>query len=76
MTGFKRSTNYGRQNPGRLRKLGARGSSRFPERAVVTDMFPDPGDDWQPKLRRLLLDIDARIDFDDFPGRQVGARTL
>src|ERR1700722_15538359 len=25
-------------------------------------MFPDPGDDWQPKLRRLLLDIDARID--------------
>jgi penicillin-binding protein 1A len=28
----------------------------------VTDMFPDPGDDWQPKLRRLLLDIDARID--------------
>src|SRR5579884_3770597 len=25
-------------------------------------MFPDPGDDWQPKLKRLLLDIDARID--------------
>jgi penicillin-binding protein 1A len=28
----------------------------------VTDMFPDPGDDWQPKIKRLLLDIDARID--------------
>jgi penicillin-binding protein 1A len=28
----------------------------------VTDMFPDPGEDWQPRLRRLLLDIDARID--------------
>ncbi len=28
----------------------------------MTDMFPDPGDDWQPKLKRLLLDIDARID--------------
>src|SRR5271165_3868996 len=26
-------------------------------------MFPDPGDDWRPKLRRLLLDIDSRIDF-------------
>ena len=25
-------------------------------------MFPDPGDDWQPKLKRLLLDLDARID--------------
>src|SRR5271154_5218007 len=25
-------------------------------------MFPDPGDDWQPKLMRLLLDLDARID--------------
>jgi len=25
-------------------------------------MFPDPGDDWQPKFKRLLLDIDARID--------------
>jgi len=32
----------------------------------VTDMFPDPGDDWLPKLRRLLLDIDARIDFTIF----------
>ncbi|HEX4040608.1 MAG TPA: penicillin-binding protein 1A [Xanthobacteraceae bacterium] len=26
-------------------------------------MFPDPGDDWRPKLKRVLLDIDARIDF-------------
>src|SRR5690348_11215054 len=25
-------------------------------------MFPDPGEDWKPRLRRLLLDIDARID--------------
>jgi penicillin-binding protein 1A len=25
-------------------------------------MFPDPGEDWRPKLKRLLLDIDARID--------------
>jgi penicillin-binding protein 1A len=24
-------------------------------------MFPDPGD-WQPKLKRLMLDIDARVD--------------
>ena len=29
----------------------------------MTDMFPDPGDDWRPRLKRLLLDIDARIDF-------------
>jgi penicillin-binding protein 1A len=28
----------------------------------VTDMFPDPGDDWGPKFKRLLLDLDARID--------------
>ena len=28
----------------------------------MTDMFPDPGDDWRPRLRRLLLDLDARID--------------
>jgi penicillin-binding protein 1A len=28
----------------------------------VTDMLPDPGDDWRPKFKRLLLDIDARID--------------
>src|ERR1700688_1865620 len=26
-------------------------------------MFPDPGNNWQPKLKRLLLDIDSRIDF-------------
>ena len=39
------------------------GQGPFPERAVVTDMFPDPGDKWRPKVRRLLLDIDARIDF-------------
>ena len=29
----------------------------------MTDMFPDPGDDWRPRFKRLLLDIDARIDF-------------
>ena len=29
----------------------------------MTDIFPDPGDNWQPKIKRLLLDIDARIDF-------------
>jgi len=29
----------------------------------VTNLFPDPGDDWQVKLKRLLLDLDARIDF-------------
>ena len=28
----------------------------------MTDMFPDPGDDWQPKVKRRLLDLDARID--------------
>lgn len=28
----------------------------------MTDLFPDPGDDWQPKLKRQLLDLDARID--------------
>jgi penicillin-binding protein 1A len=28
----------------------------------VTDMFPNPGEDWRPRLRRLLLDIDSRID--------------
>ncbi len=27
----------------------------------MTDMFPDPGDDWRPKFKRLLLDLDARI---------------
>src|SRR5215469_9506372 len=26
-------------------------------------MFPDPGDQWLPKVRRFLLDVDARIDF-------------
>src|SRR5579862_3290589 len=26
-------------------------------------MFPDPGDNWQPKVKRLLLDVDSRIDF-------------
>jgi penicillin-binding protein 1A len=25
-------------------------------------MFPDPGGDWQPKLKRLMLDVDARVD--------------
>src|SRR5438105_3721266 len=25
-------------------------------------MFPDPDEDWRPRLKRLLLDIDARID--------------
>jgi penicillin-binding protein 1A len=25
-------------------------------------MFPDPGGNWQPRLKRLLLDLDARID--------------
>jgi penicillin-binding protein 1A len=29
----------------------------------VTDIFPDPGDDWKPRFKRLLLDIDSRIDF-------------
>ena len=28
----------------------------------MTDRFPDPGEEWRPKLKRLLLDIDARID--------------
>ncbi len=28
----------------------------------MTDLLPDPGDDWQVKLKRLLLDVDARID--------------
>jgi penicillin-binding protein 1A len=31
-------------------------------------MFPEPGEDWRPKLRRLLLDIDARIDSAIFEG--------
>ncbi len=29
----------------------------------MTDLFPEPGDDWQIKLKRRLLDLDARIDF-------------
>ena len=31
-------------------------------------MFPDPGNDWLPKFKRFLLDIDARIDFAVFLG--------
>jgi penicillin-binding protein 1A len=29
----------------------------------VTDWFPDQRDDWRLKLKRFLLDLDARIDF-------------
>ena len=29
----------------------------------MTDWFPDQHDDWRVKLKRLLLDLDARIDF-------------
>ncbi len=29
----------------------------------MTDWFPDQRDDWRLKLKRLLLDLDARIDF-------------
>ena len=29
----------------------------------MTDWFPDQRDDWRVKLKRLLLDLDARIDF-------------
>jgi penicillin-binding protein 1A len=29
----------------------------------VTDHFPEPSGNWQTKLKRLLLDLDARIDF-------------
>ncbi|HUZ32424.1 MAG TPA: penicillin-binding protein 1A [Xanthobacteraceae bacterium] len=29
----------------------------------MTDQFPEPREDWQVKLKRRLLDIDARIDF-------------
>ena len=29
----------------------------------MTDWFPDQRDDWRIKLKRLLLDLDARIDF-------------
>jgi penicillin-binding protein 1A len=34
----------------------------------VTDMFPDRGPDWRIKLKRLLLDVDARLDFSVFQG--------
>ena len=34
----------------------------------MTDLFPDPRSDWRLKLRRLLLDLDARIDFAVFQG--------
>jgi penicillin-binding protein 1A len=34
----------------------------------VTDMFPDRGPDWRVKLKRLLLDVDARLDFSVFQG--------
>ena len=34
----------------------------------MSDLFPDPGDDWQIKVKRLLLDIDARIDSAVFNG--------
>ena len=29
----------------------------------MSDLFPDPGDNWRPKFKRLLLDLDSRIDF-------------
>ena len=29
----------------------------------MTDLLPDPGDDWRLKLKWQLLDFDARIDF-------------
>ena len=34
----------------------------------MTDLFPDPGTDWKLKLKRLLLDFDARIDSAIFEG--------
>ncbi len=34
----------------------------------MTDLFPDPNNNWRTKLKRLLLDIDARIDFAVFLG--------
>ena len=34
----------------------------------MTDMFPDRGPDWRVKLKRLLLDVDARLDFSVFQG--------
>jgi penicillin-binding protein 1A len=32
----------------------------------MSDMLPDPGDGWLPRLKRFLLDLDARIDFTIF----------
>ena len=29
----------------------------------MTDMYPRPGDSWLAKIKRVLLDFDARIDF-------------
>src|SRR5579862_1349914 len=29
-------------------------------------MYPDPGNRWLPKFKRLLLDLDSRIDFTVF----------
>ncbi len=29
----------------------------------MTDLFPDPGPNWRIKFKRVLLDLDARIDF-------------
>jgi penicillin-binding protein 1A len=29
-------------------------------------MYPDPGNGWLPKLKRLLLDLDSRVDFTVF----------
>ena len=34
----------------------------------MTEMFPDRGPDWRVKLKRLLLDVDARLDFSVFQG--------
>ena len=34
----------------------------------MTDLFPDPGTDWKLKLKRLLLDFDARINSAIFEG--------
>jgi penicillin-binding protein 1A len=37
-------------------------ASPFPGVPSLTDIFPGPGEDWRRKLKRLLLDLDARID--------------
>jgi penicillin-binding protein 1A len=34
----------------------------------VTELFPDRRPDWRTKLKRLLLDLDARLDFSVFQG--------